>query len=126
MDLKWLNWSCSLEVQTRWRNISCTISWFIPSQTPLNRSVSTQQNSLYLSSRPKDAFLPSSSTRFFSKHALEIRVAESEHFQVGAEQSAQVEMKGFAAFTTQDRACGRMIIYCDYLVFMIEGSQNRN
>ena len=35
-----------------------------------------------------------------------------------------VLMEGFAAFTTQDTA--RWLFYYDYLVFMIEGSQNQN
>ena len=37
-------------------------------------------------------------------------VAESENLQAGARQSVQVEIEGFAAFTTQDMACCRMIV----------------
>ena len=72
-------------MQTRWRDVSCTISSFVPSQTPRNQSVSTPQKSLYLSFLPTAAFLPSStasSTRFFPKHAH--GVAERKNIQAGA------------------------------------------
>ena len=48
----------------------------------------------------------------FSKHALAIRtgVADGKNFQAGEEQSSQVEMEGFTALTTQDTACGRIIV----------------
>ena len=72
------------------------------------RSVSTPQNSLYLSSWPKAAFLPSS-TIFFYTGNTHWR-GWKQQFSGGVEQSAQVEMEGFAAFTTLDMACGRMII----------------
>ena len=37
-------------------------------------------------------------------------MAESENFQAGEGPSAQAEMEGFAAFTTKDTVCGRMIV----------------
>ena len=67
--------------------------------------------------------------QIFSKHALAIctGMAESQNLQAGAEQSAQVEMQGFAAFTTQDTACGRMIVLLWLSCFHDRGkNQNRN
>ena len=116
VDFKWLNKLVEFPLRCRHGQVtSCTITLFVPSQTPQNWSVSTPQNSLYLSSRPKAVFLPSSSClllHVFSKHAMAIRtgMAESENLQAGVGRSAQVEMEGFAAFTTQDMACCRMII----------------
>ena len=110
-----MNWSCSLEVQTWSHDTSCTISLFVLSQTPWNQSVSTPQNSLYLSIRPKAEFLPSStstSTSFFKTHrqyALAwLKAKIFRRGRGGAE--CTVGRKGFAAFTTQDTACDRMII----------------
>ena len=86
-----------------------TVAWHILRQTPWNRSVSTLQNSLYLSSRPKAAFLPSS-TVFFYMFFQNTHWQHAPAWLKAKILSAQVEMEGFAAFITQDTACGRMIV----------------
>ena len=62
----WLWLNKLVVLQTRSRDIPCTISLFVPSQTTRNRSLSTTQNSLYLSSQPKAALLPSSAVLFYT------------------------------------------------------------
>ena len=44
-------------------------------------------------------------------------MAESENFQAGEGPSAQAEMEGFAAFTTKDTVCGRMIVLLRFSCF---------
>ena len=115
-DFKWLNrlvvfaWGADTVAWHIFHNIFvCSESDFVQSHTP--------QNLYYLSFRPKAAFLPSSPA---SKSFV------STSFQAGVGRSAQVEKEGFALFTTQDTEEVEWSFYYDYLVLMLEGSQNRH
>ena len=110
---------CSLEVQTRLHDISCTISSFVPSQTP--RSVSTTQNLLYLFSWPKAAFLPSSNV-FFNTFFQNMHC----QYALAWLKAHRWRWKGSLHLPHKTRGAAEWSFYYDYPVLMIEGSQNRN